>query len=524
MKNLFIGLFIIFGLGSCASKKEVKLIPLTSTSKEAIENYRKAVFSASELEYNEENEYFKKALDLDSNFAMAKIMWNNNSKPGDNRRRLIEVYNNRASLSEIESSIIAAQYENSINNDYNKRIQIIDSLINKYPEYYELYLISADIKERANDAEGALKRYQEALVVNPDCYEAALGIPDLHVYIGNTKRFRTINMLPVKKRNESEALKYFELANKIRPNAPSTARILGNFYRGKNDLDKALSEYQKAVELNTDSLSSSLAFTYNAIGHVYLLKGDYLKARESYEKFIHIGALEDTSRIFSPNAIPVSYLYEKKYEEAIEEAMKSINKIEKIKKESINKYSSLFGMQTIIYVAYSHSLKEEEALASLEKLNSYRQKNKEIDLANLVDQKQLENIENTDKINSLNLIINHNILFAHYEEAEKQLIELEKISKEMLKMNPLSMNGFYKFSAHLNLMKGNINEAIDFFNKYSGLDQDKYYYYFYALALKAQGNKAESDKIFTQIADESFVIWQNAIVRDLAKAQVNAGN
>ena len=511
MKNLFIGLFIIFGLGSCASKKEVKLIPLTSTSKEAIENYRKAVFSASQLEYNEENEYFKKAFDLDSNFAMAKIMWDNDSKPGDNRRRLIEAYNNRAGLSDIESSIIAAQYENSINNDYKKRIQIIDSLINKYPEYYELYIISADIKERANDAEGALKRYQEALVVNPDCYEAALNIPDLHVYIGNTKRLRNINMLPVKKRNESEALKYFELANKIRPKAASTARMLGNFYRRKNDLDKALSEYQKAVELNTDSLSSSLSLTYNAIGHVYLLKGDYLKARESYEKFIHIGALEDTTIIFAPNAIPVSYLYEKKYEEAI-------------KKESINKNSVLFGMQNIIYVAYSHSLKEEEALASLEKLNSYRKKNKEINLANLVDQKQLENIENTDKINSLNLSINHNILFAHYEEAEKQLIELEKISKEMLKMNPLSMNGFYKFSAHLNLMKGNINEAIDFFNKYSGLDQDKYYYYFYALALKAQGNKVESDKIFTQIADESFVNWQNAIVRDLAKAQVNAGN
>ena len=523
MKNLFIGLFIILGLGSCGSKKEVNLIPLTSTSKEAIENYRKAVFSANQLEYYEENQYFKKAFDLDSNFAMAKIMWNNDSKPGDNRRRLIEAYNNRSGLSEIESSIIAAQYENSINNDYKKRIQIIDSLITKYPEYYELYIISADIKERANDAEGALKRYQEALVVNPDCYEAALGIPDLHVYIGNTKRLRTINMLPVKKRNESEALKYFELANKIRPNAPSTARILGNFYRGKNDLDKALSEYQKAVKLNTDSLSSSLALTYNAIGHVYLLKGDYLKARESYEKFIHIGALEDTSRIFSPNAIPVSYLYEKKYEEAIQESMKGINEIEK-EKESINKYSSLFQMQNIIYVAYSHSLKEEEALASLEKLNSYRRKNKEIALANIVDQKELENIENTDKINSLNLNINHNILFAHYEEAEKQIIELEKISKEMQKMNPLSMNGFYKFSAHLNLMKGNINEAIDFFNKYSGLEQDKYYYYFYALALKAKGNKVESDKIFTQIADESFVNWQNAIVRDLAKAQVNAGN
>ena len=522
MKNLFIGLFIILGLGSCGSKKEVNLIPLTSTSKEAIENYRKAVFSANQLEYNEENEYFKKAFDLDSNFAMAKIMWNNRSKPGDNRRRLIEAYNNRSGLSEIESSIIAAQYENSINNDYKKRIQIIDSLITKYPEYYELYIISADIKERANDAEGALKRYQEALVVNPDCYEAALGIPDLHVDIGNSKRLRNINLLPVKKRNESEALKYFELANKIRPKAASTARLLGNFYRRKNDLDKALSEYQKAVALIADSSNSLLSSTYNVLGHVYLLKGEYIKAREFYGKYLKISAL-DTSRILFPSIIPVSYLYEKKYEEAIQESMKGINKIEK-EKESINKNRGLFQMQNIIYVAYSHSLKEEEALASLEKLNSYRQKNKEIDLANIVDQKELENIENTDKINSLNLNINHNILFAHYEEAEKQLIELEKISKEMLKMNPLSMNGFYRFSAHLNLMKGNINESIDFFNKYSGLDQDKYYYYFYALALKAQGNKVESDKIFTQIADESFVNWQNAIVRDLAKAQVNAGN
>ena len=55
------------------------------------------------------------------------------------------------------------------------------------------------------------------------------------------------------------------------------------------------------------------------------MKGDYLKARESYEKFIHIGALEDTSRIFSPNAIPVSYLYEKKYEEAIDALLDAIN-------------------------------------------------------------------------------------------------------------------------------------------------------------------------------------------------------
>jgi hypothetical protein len=44
------------------------------------------------------------------------------------------------------------------------------------------------------------------------------------------------------------------------------------------------------------------------------------------------------------------------------------------------------------------------------------------------------------------------------------------------------------------------------------------------LALKAQGNKPESDKIFTKITNNYFAQWQGAIVGELAKAQLNAGN
>jgi hypothetical protein len=44
------------------------------------------------------------------------------------------------------------------------------------------------------------------------------------------------------------------------------------------------------------------------------------------------------------------------------------------------------------------------------------------------------------------------------------------------------------------------------------------------LALKAQGDKVESDKIFTKITKDYFVNWQRAIVKELAKSQLNAGN
>jgi hypothetical protein len=73
-------------------------------------------------------------------------------------------------------------------------------------------------------------------------------------------------------------------------------------------------------------------------------------------------------------------------------------------------------------------------------------------------------------------------------------------------------------------MQGKIKESIDYFTKSTGIDQHLYYYYFYALALKAQGDKVESDKIFTKITKDYFVNWQRAIVKELAKSQLNAGN
>jgi len=93
-----------------------------------------------------------------------------------------------------------------------------------------------------------------------------------------------------------------------------------------------------------------------------------------------------------------------------------------------------------------------------------------------------------------------------------------------LKTDPKAMNHYYDQLGYLNLMEGKVKESIENFKKVIGLDDDVYYYYFYALALKAQGNKAESDQIFTKISNNSFVQWQAGIVKNLAKAQLNAGN
>jgi hypothetical protein len=85
------------------------------------------------------------------------------------------------------------------------------------------------------------------------------------------------------------------------------------------------------------------------------------------------------------------------------------------------------------------------------------------------------------------------------------------------------MNEFHKYSGYLNLMEGDPEEAI---KSYSNLSKevmtgDSYHVYFLALAKKAIGEVEESNLILSELANDNFATWQNAIVKNLAKSQIN---
>ena len=527
MKNILSILIISITLLSCEEKKEAKRIPLTSSSKEAVENFNQGEFRQEQLEDNEANAHYKKAFELDSNFALAKINYNNQTDPADNKKRLVDAYNNRAKLSEIESVIVSIKYETTINNDYAKSDLMMDSLIKKYSDYYELYVYSAYIKNKLNNTDGCMNRFKEALKVNPECYAAALSLPDLHSLNGNPLGSENyFNMLPLEKRNLDEAEKYFKLAAKIRPKAPATARMYGNLYRTKGDLDKALEKYQESIELNVEK-TGLLTLSYMMVGHVYLNKGEYDKSREYYKKSEDFTIEIKHKYGGNPGVserLALTYLYEKKYDETILEANKLLLKIDSLQTPERNKITNRFSIESIKFATYGHSLKEDEAQASINKLINHRVAYSNDQIKFATNQNEINRIKNSVKSDSLYFDIWFNVLFAHYEEAEKKIKDFEIVSAELLKTDPKAMNHYYSELGHLNLMEGKVKESIENFKKVIGLDDDVYYYYFYALALKAQGNKAESDQIFTNISNNSFVQWQAGIVKNLAKAQLNAGN
>jgi hypothetical protein len=98
------------------------------------------------------------------------------------------------------------------------------------------------------------------------------------------------------------------------------------------------------------------------------------------------------------------------------------------------------------------------------------------------------------------------------------------MSAKQLSYSPNALDDYFKFSGYLNLMEGKPQDAIDSYARVSStnLDDDNYHLYFLALANKAAGNIDESSKMLESLAGNNFATWQNAIVKNLAKAQTSS--
>ena len=73
MKNKFYTPFTINNFLLCSDEKVVKFIPLTTDSEEAKEAFQEGIYREDQNETNESRAAFKKAIELDENFLLAKI-------------------------------------------------------------------------------------------------------------------------------------------------------------------------------------------------------------------------------------------------------------------------------------------------------------------------------------------------------------------------------------------------------------------------------------------------------------------
>ena len=521
MKKIILLLIGSLTIISCSeTKQELKRITFTSDSEEAIALMEEFMTNSEKREAGSaiQSKLIDSILKLDPNFAMAKVFnwW---GAATDNQEKVISAYESIDKVSDLESRFITAAYERRVNGSIIKQDQIMDALIKDYPEHWQLRVFSGDIKNDLLDARGSEKRWEEALELNPSAFNALFGLVFLHIESGSS------TMLPANDRDLEKAKGYLETVRALNPNSSQADRFMGNIYRKENDLDKALAAYQKSNNMIEDKESQLYRNGLLMQGHVYTFKGEYEEGRKKYYEG-RSGALENKDYQWSmafTNYIAQGYLYQKNFASAINvlsEMQETVSGFEETELQKINRTSFL---EFFKFIAFGHSQKTEETLASISRIKELNGKATQIRLnaSNLNDQQKQRIILNRDTGN-LSFDVWYNILFGNYDEARSLLDEFSVLSAKQLSFDPNSMDDFFKFSGYLNLMEGKPQEAIDFYSRVSKviIDDDNYHRYFLALANKAIGNTEESNIMLTNLATDNFARWQNAIVKNLAKAQI----
>lgn len=513
MKKI-ITLSVLLFLASCnQEKKEVKFIPLTTNSIEAKKAFMEGVYRFDQNEINESRAAYKKAVELDDDFLLAKVYYNS-TIPSENRERIIYSYENRDNVSQIEKKIIEANYKMQVYGDFKGAISIFDTLISNNPDIPFLYETTGYMKSFNKDFDIAIEYWKKAIELNPNSYFSAICLGLLNVTVGTS-----FMPLPEEKRNLEEGKKWLELAAKMRPEASATPRFMGNIYRAENELDKALDAYRLAVNKNVNKSSQLMEQTL-MVGHTLNAMGKYDEARSEYLNTIDV-SINDFW--WAQNHVYYSYtlLAEKRYDEAIRFLSKAQ---QDLSQKNISKEILDFSLNRIEFnkwLIIAHSLRKDEADISLNKLNQRRKKDYEKSMLEAIDELEKENLTRNFMVGNLSNQAWSSIIFGEYDLARQSLNKMYEIQKNRLADNPDALNRFNALSGYLNLMEGNIEESINFYKKRKERgDLGEYHNYFYALSLKANGESDKSKQILISLANNPFSDWDIAIVKNLAKAQI----
>ena len=332
----------------------------------------------------------------------------------------------------------------------------MDAIIADYPQYYQLRIWSGDIKNGL-DVKASEKRWEEALEINPNSFEANVNLAFLHFPTGVN-----FTMLASDDRDLKKAETLLNNAKKILPESSRPSRFLGNVYRAQSEFDKALAAYKESLvvikEYETGDKSDPYANSLLMVGHVYTFQEKYDEARTYYEDAIKIS--NEFWKVSIGELKSHTYMYQKDFAGAVFVLSEIQDQIKTFDIDTIQKTNYTIWMETAKFRAFGHSQKQDETIASVKKIKDLRSSRSEILLANAFDDTEKQRILSNLSNSNMELDIWYNILFGNYDTARAQINDYNSMAQKELEFDPNAMNNFYKFSGYLNLMEGNPQQSI----------------------------------------------------------------
>jgi serine/threonine protein kinase/Tfp pilus assembly protein PilF len=246
-----------------AQKEETpKVADVTTHSTEAYRYYLEGVDYFYKVYTVEAEKSFRKALELDSTFAMA-YYWLAILVTGEEKKALTaKAVKYSDKVSQKEKQYIRC-LEAGVSGNQTQEIKELEKIVERYPEEKEAYFMLATIYQlQRREYEPAVIYLNKAIEIDP-LYKIAY------------------NMLAYAYNDMGEFEKSLWAINKYISLAPDEANPYdsrADLYAYNGKLDQAIDSYKKALEVKPD-FYSSLA----KLGHMYLFKKEYAQAESCYK-------------------------------------------------------------------------------------------------------------------------------------------------------------------------------------------------------------------------------------------------
>lgn len=267
-------LLLILSFHSCDRKE----LTITTSSAEALKNYSEGVELSEKFYDNEAMVKLKKAIELDSTFAMAYYYLSRVYESSGNMAGAKEMYEKALKLSgtttPLEWMYIGA-WRTILDQDYPEAIASYKNILVEYPnERHALFIIGKTYR--------LMKNYPESITVLERLIRNAPDYAPAYNQLGYTY---------YEQGNYEQAISMFSKYAEFEPNEPNPYDSMGDMLKAQGKFLEAIEQYKKALELKPDFYAS-----FRNLGLCYIAVGQYDKALETYSNYLKMNPEREWKR------------------------------------------------------------------------------------------------------------------------------------------------------------------------------------------------------------------------------------